>query len=414
MKSKLVAIIMVIAVLLPFVPEKTVYAEKLSDSAFISIERIELSEEEGKALREKLDELEEAEETVKNDLVSSNDYINNYFYDYLNSNEKEFYDEADRICSSYMNSSSDIQMIELNEEERYYMGYVNVEDLTEDEIYETYMYFFVNQSQYFYLDNCINYDGQYIYMSVYDVFADAASRNEARDMVFSVIDEYVTEASKESSKYLQMKNVYERMCEKITYGWTDYSQSVYSSVTNRTVCTGYSRLFQMVLNKLGIMTINVTSETHCWNKVYYAGRWYVVDVTWGDGSRKTDYSYFLTSDSRVNNKDHLLEDFETNTVPESAKIFDPSEVITGICQMPYNGGFLVGLTVNEDTAKTVEMLIYNCSTELWEYSTGRIEPVDNSMWTIWEPVYGYYWTLFRAYDEEGNIIDEICYGFANI
>ena len=37
-----------------------------------------------------------------------------------------------------------------------------------------------------------------------------------------------------------------------------------------------------------------------------------------------------------------------------------------------------------------------------------------ALWVVWQPVYGYYWTLFRVYDKNGNLIDEICYGFENI
>ncbi|MBQ8912855.1 MAG: hypothetical protein IJ054_02275, partial [Lachnospiraceae bacterium] len=36
-----------------------------------------------------------------------------------------------------------------------------------------------------------------------------------------------------------------------------------------------------------------------------------------------------------------------------------------------------------------------------------------TLWTIWQPEYGYYLTLFRLYDKDGNTIDEVCYGFAN-
>ena len=37
----------------------------------------------------------------------------------------------------------------------------------------------------------------------------------------------------------------------------------------------------------------------------------------------------------------------------------------------------------------------------------------NALWTLWEPQYGYYLTLFRVYDGDGNMLDQCVYGFAN-
>lgn len=99
--------------------------------------------------------------------------------------------------------------------------------------------------------------------------------------------------------------------------------------------------------------------------------------------------------------------------------------IKGKCQMPYSGeggGYLIGVETyeNPEQAYTYEMLILDCTLlaegkDAWVYTTGRC-PVSegNALWTIWQPMYGYYWTLFRVYDAGGNMIDEACYAFQNI
>lgn len=98
--------------------------------------------------------------------------------------------------------------------------------------------------------------------------------------------------------------------------------------------------------------------------------------------------------------------------------------IKGICQMPYTGeggGYLIGIESyeNPNHAYTYEMLILDCTLyaqglPAWIYSTGRCGAPDTCLWTVWQPQYGYYWTLFRIYDENGNLIDEMCFGFENI
>lgn len=96
--------------------------------------------------------------------------------------------------------------------------------------------------------------------------------------------------------------------------------------------------------------------------------------------------------------------------------------IKGKCQMPYTGeggGYLIGVESFNNPGYQYEMLILDCTLlaegkDAWTYTTGKCAVSDSSFWTIWQPQYGYYWTLFRIYDANGNLIDEDCYGFQNI
>ncbi|MBE5946172.1 MAG: hypothetical protein E7259_04395 [Lachnospiraceae bacterium] len=98
--------------------------------------------------------------------------------------------------------------------------------------------------------------------------------------------------------------------------------------------------------------------------------------------------------------------------------------IKGKCQMPYTGeggGYLIGFETynNPNGQYRYEMLILDCTLlaegkDAWIYTTGQCLVPETSFWTIWQPIYGYYWTLFRVYDADGNLLDEACYGFENI
>ena len=96
--------------------------------------------------------------------------------------------------------------------------------------------------------------------------------------------------------------------------------------------------------------------------------------------------------------------------------------IKGKCQLPYamvapgQPGYLIGVETYENPNQEYqyEMLILNCTSMQWVYSTGKFTVTEGAAgWCVWQPEYGYYWTLFRVYDAEGNMIDQACYGFVN-
>lgn len=110
---------------------------------------------------------------------------------------------------------------------------------------------------------------------------------------------------------------------------------------------------------------------------------------------------------------------------EQSIIYSYHPKIQGKCQMPYNGpggGFLIGVESydNPDQEYRYEMLILDCTLlaegkDAWIYSTGQCSlETGNALWTVWQPQYGYYWTLFRIFDGQGDLLDEECYGFQNI
>jgi len=98
-------------------------------------------------------------------------------------------------------------------------------------------------------------------------------------------------------------------------------------------------------------------------------------------------------------------------------------IIKGKCQMPYTGeggGYLIGVEtyVNPNQSYRYELLILDCTLlaqgkDAWIWSTGQHTVPENAFWAVWQPKYGYYWTLFRIYDKDGNLLDEECYGFVN-
>ncbi len=74
------------------------------------------------------------------------------------------------------------------------------------------------------------------------------------------------------------------------------------------ICGGYSDAMQLFLDKLGIKSYRVASNTHVWNIVYVNGNWYHLDLTWDDpvttnGTQILDDKYFLIDTKTLHSLD---------------------------------------------------------------------------------------------------------------
>ena len=92
------------------------------------------------------------------------------------------------------------------------------------------------------------------------------------------------------------------------------NQSAYSAlVLGKTVCAGYARAYQYLLQKLGIPCYYCTGyagENHAWNIVKLEDTYYNVDVTWSD-TKPQNYLYFNGTDADYA-KDHIRRDLAVN------------------------------------------------------------------------------------------------------
>ena len=108
--------------------------------------------------------------------------------------------------------------------------------------------------------------------------------------------------------------IHDYICKNTTYDESaPYNQSAYSVIVlHRSVCAGYSRAFQYLMNRSGLTCYYVTGTTtdssiagedgaHSWNIVYLDGEYYNIDVLWDDTASETYgelvYPFFNLTDS---------------------------------------------------------------------------------------------------------------------
>ena len=99
------------------------------------------------------------------------------------------------------------------------------------------------------------------------------------------------------------------MCDSLDYDYStsysyndDLTQSLYSAVIdNLTVCAGYSKMAEAVLNSCGVSTVGITAPGHMWNRVQLDDeKWYSLDITWNDAIGSYYGELFLNrSDSHI-------------------------------------------------------------------------------------------------------------------
>ncbi|HRL56640.1 MAG TPA: transglutaminase domain-containing protein [Lachnospira sp.] len=104
---------------------------------------------------------------------------------------------------------------------------------------------------------------------------------------------------------------------------SDMNQSAYSVLINgSSVCAGYSRAFQYIMQQLNIPCYFCTGYAnggyHAWNIVYIDGKYYNVDLSWddslGDVSNTYSFAYFNLSDKAIS-VDHTRRELSVN-LPE--------------------------------------------------------------------------------------------------
>ena len=146
-----------------------------------------------------------------------------------------------------------------------------------------------------------------------------AERDVRQNQVDEAVGQCLSGIDKDADDYTKIKAVFEYLVNTVDYDKNAAdNQNVYSAlVGKRSVCAGYARSTQLLLEKLGIQCLYVegtageNNEAHAWNIVKCNGKYYQIDTTWGDpiydqtenpetnAGNNINYDYLCTSDEKM-------------------------------------------------------------------------------------------------------------------
>lgn len=139
------------------------------------------------------------------------------------------------------------------------------------------------------------------------------------------VDEWLKNVPANEDEYSTVKYLYEYLIDSTEYDKNAENNQNICSVFlgGRSVCQGYAKAFQYLLNKMGIQALLVTGFTngdrHAWNLVRVNGKYYYIDPTWGDASYMSgvenggvnvypsvNYDYFMVTTEEIS-RTHSFE-----------------------------------------------------------------------------------------------------------
>ena len=124
--------------------------------------------------------------------------------------------------------------------------------------------------------------------------------------------------------YEKERFVHDSLIDAVSYNLgAELNQSAYSALVNgQTVCAGYARAFQYLLQQLEIPCYCCTGfagESHAWNIVALEDGYYNVDTTWDD-TEGGNYDYFNKTDQDYGNT-HIRQELSVNLPPCNGQLY---------------------------------------------------------------------------------------------
>ncbi|MDD2979088.1 MAG: transglutaminase domain-containing protein [Hespellia sp.] len=151
-------------------------------------------------------------------------------------------------------------------------------------------------------------------------------RENRQNQIDAAVEEIMGQISMDSQEYDKIKFVFDTLVNQTDYNLdAPDNQNIYSVFVNKvSVCAGYSKATQYLLEKMGVFCTYVTGRipeqgAHAWNLVRCDGTYYYVDTTWGDPVFQQEENEPVVDMSNIN-YDYLCCDdtelFKTHTLDE--------------------------------------------------------------------------------------------------
>lgn len=276
--------------------------------------------------------------TVGTQVLTKNEYQNKYLYSQLEENGKIIYE---KLYENKENLKTGTYKVEYGKAFSKLLSEENGEETLKEEYQSAIEAFLYENPDVFYLDATKMYINiekitrftgvKYnVYINqgkninyLLDEFASKEDIDKCEQQIKEIENQIILEAQGKTD-YEKIKIVHDYLVDNTKYETTVSKSHIYdiygTLVLKESVCEGYAKSFQYLMNKLDIDNVIVigiatnsdnATENHAWNYVKLNEEWYAVDTTWDDpvvvgggkASKKSRYQYFLKG-SRTMDKNH--------------------------------------------------------------------------------------------------------------
>ena len=269
-------------------------------------------------------------------------YSNDYYYSKLTQQERLLYERMDAVCGQLLGSDSlTAATYEVNRNGKKAEGrgtkMISTQGLSSDQVKTVYELFIYANPQYYFLSNTRYVKTGEVALGIYDAFASGSARARATKQVFAKVAAMQRQINAAGTVYDTELQIHELICDEVDYQTADYAvadtadpyytQTIYGALTTgKTVCAGYTKLYELLCNYFGIDCIAVTSDDHAWNLVRYGTHWYIVDTTWDDSYDRN--AYFHISERQMRRTDqadsHVAKSLYAGLMPTADAAFPES------------------------------------------------------------------------------------------
>ena len=273
-------------------------------------------------------------------------YSSNYIYNNLNSTEQTFWDALDYVCALYLTGEDDAVSTSGMVLPDYTISYSS---LSLERATEIFLMFNYSNPQYYFIN------GGYAYIesrgilvpTFYTEFQSGSKRSKATQAMKNTITSWESTIASAGSTEQKAKAAHDLIAKKVQYDDNyltnpdnPFHQSAYSVFCDdHSVCAGYTKAFEMLMNGAGIDTIAVLSTDHAWNMIRINDSWYHMDCTWDDldgyGGYEIIYRFFNRSEAIIKSDGtHEIESMFDGKLPASTLDSGANNTSIGKCATP--------------------------------------------------------------------------------
>lgn len=273
-------------------------------------------------------------------------YSSNYIYNNLNSTEQTFWDALDYVCALYLTGEDDAVSTSGMVLPDYTISYSS---LSLERATEIFLMFNYSNPQYYFIN------GGYAYIesrgilvpTFYTEFQSGSKRSQATQAMKNTITSWESTIASAGSTEQKAKAAHDLIAKKVQYDdnyltnpENPFHQSAYSVFCDdHSVCAGYTKAFEMLMNGAGIDTIALLSTDHAWNMIRINDSWYHTDCTWDDmdGYSRYEmiYNFFNRSESVIRSDGtHEIQSMFDGKLPASTLDSGAGNTSIGKCATP--------------------------------------------------------------------------------